>query len=59
MAACPPTPTPGEPLPRRFRRNDHPQILNCRTDDIRWTVYGAFRLEGKRPYDEAIERGRG
>ena len=38
-----------------FRRNDHAQILSCLTDDIRWTVYGAFQLEGKQAYDEAIE----
>ena len=38
-----------------FRRNDHAQILSCLTDDIRWTVFGAFRLEGKQAYDAAIE----
>ena len=38
-----------------FRRNDHAQILSCLTDDIRWTVYGAFQLEGKQAYDDAIE----
>ena len=38
-----------------FRRNDHAQILGCLTDNIRWTVYGAYQLEGKRAYDEAIE----
>ena len=38
-----------------FRRNDHAQILSCLTDDIRWTVYGAFQLEGKQAYDEAID----
>lgn len=38
-----------------FRRNDHEQILSCLTDDIRWTVFGAFRLTGKQAYDAAIE----
>jgi ketosteroid isomerase-like protein len=38
-----------------FRRNDHAQILACLTDDIEWTVFGAFHLTGKQAYDEAIE----
>lgn len=38
-----------------FRRTDHAQILACLTDDIRWTVLGAFVLEGKDAYDAAIE----
>ncbi len=38
-----------------FRRNDHAQILSCLTDDIVWTVFGAFRLSGKEAYDAAIE----
>lgn len=38
-----------------FRRTDHDQILGCLTDDIRWTVLGAFVLEGKAAYDAAIE----
>ena len=38
-----------------FRRNDHAQILSCLTDDIEWTVFGAFHLTGKQAYDEAIE----
>lgn len=38
-----------------FRRSDYEQILSCLTDDIRWTVYGAFRLSGKSAYDAAIE----
>ena len=29
-----------------FRASDHEQILSCLDDDIRWTVFGAFRLEG-------------
>src|SRR5690348_6482410 len=38
-----------------FRKNDHAQILSCLTDDIRWTVFGAFRLTGKPAYDKAID----
>ena len=38
-----------------FRKNDHAQILGCLTDDIEWTVYGAFNLTGKEAYDAAIE----
>ncbi|WP_254548650.1 nuclear transport factor 2 family protein [Catellatospora tritici] len=38
-----------------FRRHDHGQILSCLTDDIEWTVYGAFHLTGKQAYDAAIE----
>lgn len=38
-----------------FRRNDHAQILSCLTDDIQWTVYGAFHLTGKEAYDRAID----
>jgi ketosteroid isomerase-like protein len=38
-----------------FRRNDHAQILSCLTDDIEWTVFGAFQLTGKEAYDRAID----
>src|SRR3954462_8913936 len=38
-----------------FRKNDHEQILSCLTDDIRWTVFGAFQLSGKAAYDKAID----
>ena len=38
-----------------FRRNDHEQILSCLTDDIEWTVFGAFHLTGKEAYDKAID----
>jgi len=38
-----------------FRRNDHRQILSCLTDDIEWTVFGAFHLTGKAAYDKAID----
>jgi ketosteroid isomerase-like protein len=40
-----------------FRKNDHAQILSCLTDDIEWTVYGAFHLKGKEAYDAAIDGG--
>jgi ketosteroid isomerase-like protein len=38
-----------------FRKNDHTQILSCLTDDITWTVFGAFHLTGKDAYDKAID----
>ena len=38
-----------------FRKNDHQQILSCLTDDIAWTVFGAFQLTGKEAYDKAID----
>src|SRR5688572_28547100 len=38
-----------------FRKNDHEQILSCLTDDIKWTVFGAFHLAGKEAYDKAID----
>jgi ketosteroid isomerase-like protein len=38
-----------------FRKNDHTQILSCLTDDVEWTVFGAFHLRGKQAYDDAIE----
>ena len=38
-----------------FRKNDHAQILSCLTDDIEWTVFGAFHLKGKDAYDKAID----
>jgi ketosteroid isomerase-like protein len=38
-----------------FRKNDHAQILSCLTDDIEWTVFGAFHLTGKQAYDAAVE----
>lgn len=38
-----------------FRKNDHDQILSCLTDDIEWTVFGAFHLTGKDAYDKAID----
>ena len=40
------------------RKNDHEQILSCLTDDIEWTVFGAFHLTGKEAYDKAIDSAR-
>lgn len=38
-----------------FRATDHEQILSCLTDDIVWTVFGGFRIQGKEAYDANIE----
>jgi ketosteroid isomerase-like protein len=38
-----------------FRTSDHAQILGCLTDDIRWTVFGAYRITGKEAYEANIE----
>jgi len=38
-----------------FNKLDHTQILSCLTDDIEWTVFGAFHLKGKEAYDKEIE----
>jgi uncharacterized protein len=38
-----------------FRKSDHEQILSCLTEEIEWTVFGAFRLQGKEAYDAEIE----
>ena len=38
-----------------FTKSDHEQILSCLTEDIEWTVFGAFRLQGKAAYDDEIE----
>jgi ketosteroid isomerase-like protein len=38
-----------------FNKLDHAQILSCLTDDIHWTVFGAYRISGKQAYDEHIE----
>lgn len=40
-----------------FRTGDHEKILSCLTDDIEWTVFGAFHLTGKAAYDAAIDGG--
>jgi ketosteroid isomerase-like protein len=33
-----------------FRTGDREQILSCLTDDITWTVFGAYRVTGKDGY---------
>lgn len=38
-----------------FNKLDHAQILSCLTDDIRWTMFGAYRVHGKEEYDANIE----
>jgi uncharacterized protein len=38
-----------------FTKSNHEQILSCLTEDIEWTVFGAFRLQGKAAYDDEIE----
>lgn len=37
-----------------FRRGDREQILSCLSDDIVWTVFGAYRVTGKDAYAEHI-----
>lgn len=38
-----------------FNKSDHEQILSCLTDDIEWTVFGAYRIAGKEAYDNEID----
>ena len=51
--------SPNKELVRRyidgFAKSDHEQILSCLTEDIEWTVFGAFSLQGKEAYDNEIE----
>jgi ketosteroid isomerase-like protein len=37
-----------------FRSGDREQILSCLTDDITWTVFGAYQVSGKAAYAEHI-----
>jgi ketosteroid isomerase-like protein len=37
-----------------FRTGNREQILSCLTDDITWTVFGAYRVAGKDGYAEHI-----
>ena len=53
--ACPRTKTSSAKYIDGFEKSDHEQILGCLADDIRWTVFGAFQLEGKEAYDAEIE----
>ena len=38
-----------------FNKSDHAQILSCLTDDVVWTMPGAFRLVGREAFDKEIE----
>jgi ketosteroid isomerase-like protein len=38
-----------------FRRSDHALILSCLTDDVTWSMPGAFRWVGKEAFDREIE----
>ncbi len=37
-----------------FRAGNRDQILSCLTEDITWTVFGAYRVTGKDGYAEHI-----
>jgi ketosteroid isomerase-like protein len=37
-----------------FRRQDHPMILDCLTDDVTWFLPGHATLEGKEAFDGEI-----
>jgi ketosteroid isomerase-like protein len=37
-----------------FRTLDRDRILGCLTEDIRWTVFGAYQVHGKAAYAEHI-----
>jgi uncharacterized protein len=34
---------------------DHAGVLSCLTDDVQWTVPGAFHIAGKDAFDKEIE----
>jgi len=38
-----------------FRRNEHPAILDCLTDDVEWLVPGAFHVHGRDAFAREIE----
>jgi ketosteroid isomerase-like protein len=38
-----------------FRKGDHPQILSCLTDDVVWSLPGAYEVHGKEAFDRQIE----
>jgi ketosteroid isomerase-like protein len=38
-----------------FRRTDHAQILSCLSDDVEWSIPGAFQIRGKEAFDKHIE----
>ncbi|MGH2860621.1 MAG: nuclear transport factor 2 family protein [Solirubrobacteraceae bacterium] len=37
-----------------FQAGGRDQILGCLTDDIRWTVFGNYQVQGKAAYNEHI-----
>jgi uncharacterized protein len=37
-----------------FRRDDHPRILACVTDDVEWVLPGAFHARGKAEFAQHI-----
>jgi ketosteroid isomerase-like protein len=38
-----------------FKQSDHEVILSCLTDDVEWSMPGAFHLVGKGAFDKEIE----
>jgi uncharacterized protein len=41
-----------------FRRDDHPAILACLTDDVEWVLPGGFHLHGKEAFaGEIVSEG--
>jgi uncharacterized membrane protein/ketosteroid isomerase-like protein len=38
-----------------FRVSDHARVLACLTDDVEWTIPGAFTKKGKKEFDAEIE----
>ncbi len=37
-----------------FEKGDRQKVLSCLTDDIVWDLPGAFRLEGKKAFEDEI-----
>jgi ketosteroid isomerase-like protein len=37
-----------------FRRDDHPMILSCLTEDVEWVLPGSFHLRGTREFAREI-----
>ena len=37
-----------------FRQSDHATVLSCLTDDVEWEIPGAFRLRGKKDFEQHI-----
>src|SRR5688500_17806781 len=37
-----------------FRKSDRAQILSCLADDVEWEIPGAFRVRGKREFEQHI-----